>query len=88
MLARGIAFSEITLHVGAGTFLPVKTEEIARRKMHTEWGEVGANIRISQKPKPEAEELYLSGQPAYGYWKLLSGAWKDGAFFWRDRYFY
>ena len=42
MLARGIAFSEVTLHVGAGTFLPVKTEEIARHKMHTEWGEVGA----------------------------------------------
>ena len=42
MLTRGIAFSEVTLHVGAGTFLPVKTEEIARHKMHTEWGEVGA----------------------------------------------
>jgi S-adenosylmethionine:tRNA ribosyltransferase-isomerase len=42
MLAKGIAFGEVTLHVGAGTFLPVKTEEIARHKMHAEWGEVGA----------------------------------------------
>jgi len=36
----GVKRTEVTLHVGAGTFLPVKTEEIAAHKMHSEWGEV------------------------------------------------
>ena len=39
---KGIAFSYVTLHVGAGTFLPVKVEDVTRHKMHAEWGEVGA----------------------------------------------
>lgn len=38
--ARGVAFSRVTLHVGAGTFLPVKVEDIASHRMHAEWGEV------------------------------------------------
>lgn len=33
---RGIAMAHVTLHVGAGTFLPVKTETIAEHKMHRE----------------------------------------------------
>jgi len=36
----GIGSVEVTLHVGAGTFLPVKTEDISEHKMHSEWGEV------------------------------------------------
>ncbi len=36
----GIAFTHVTLHVGAGTFLPVKTEDVASHRMHAEWGEV------------------------------------------------
>jgi S-adenosylmethionine:tRNA ribosyltransferase-isomerase len=38
--ANGVQFSEVTLHVGAGTFLPVKTDDISQHKMHSEWGEV------------------------------------------------
>ena len=34
---RGIATAEVTLHVGAGTFQPVKTENIAEHTMHAEW---------------------------------------------------
>ncbi len=40
--ARGVAFSHVTLHVGAGTFLPVKVEDIADHKMHAERGVVSA----------------------------------------------
>jgi S-adenosylmethionine:tRNA ribosyltransferase-isomerase len=36
----GIAFTEVTLHVGAGTFLPVKVEDVTTHRMHAEWGEV------------------------------------------------
>nr|WP_085791348.1 tRNA preQ1(34) S-adenosylmethionine ribosyltransferase-isomerase QueA [Roseivivax jejudonensis] len=38
--ARGIAFSHVTLHIGAGTFLPVKVEDVTTHRMHAEWGEV------------------------------------------------
>jgi len=32
----------VTLHVGAGTFLPVEAETLAEHLMHAEWGEVDA----------------------------------------------
>jgi S-adenosylmethionine:tRNA ribosyltransferase-isomerase len=35
--AAGIASAFVTLHVGAGTFLPVETEDLARHRMHAEW---------------------------------------------------
>ncbi|MDA8584658.1 tRNA preQ1(34) S-adenosylmethionine ribosyltransferase-isomerase QueA [Rhodobacteraceae bacterium] len=37
---RGITRSFVTLHVGAGTFLPVKTDNVANHKMHAERGEI------------------------------------------------
>ncbi len=40
LAAQGVTFSEVTLHVGAGTFLPVKVEDVTTHKMHAEWGEV------------------------------------------------
>lgn len=39
---RGIGRVNVTLHVGAGTFLPVKTEEVAAHRMHSETGEITA----------------------------------------------
>ncbi len=43
---RGVTHSFVTLHVGAGTFLPVKSDDIAQHKMHAEWGEVTALAAI------------------------------------------
>lgn len=40
LAAKGVSFSHVTLHVGAGTFLPVKVDDISTHKMHAEWGEV------------------------------------------------
>jgi S-adenosylmethionine:tRNA ribosyltransferase-isomerase len=37
---RGIGLHQVTLHVGAGTFLPVKVEDTTGHKMHSEWGTV------------------------------------------------
>ncbi len=39
---RGVQFTHVTLHVGAGTFLPVKVEDVTTHRMHAEWGEVTA----------------------------------------------
>ncbi len=35
--ARGAKIVKITLHVGAGTWMPVKTEDLSQHKMHSEW---------------------------------------------------
>ena len=37
---RGIKRETLTLHVGAGTFLPVKSDDTANHKMHSEWGRI------------------------------------------------
>ena len=40
LAAKGVDFTEVTLHVGAGTFLPVKVQDVTTHRMHAEWGEV------------------------------------------------
>ncbi len=42
--AKGIDGAFVTLHVGAGTFLPVKSESVAEHRMHAEYGEVSAAV--------------------------------------------
>lgn len=39
---RGVETTHVTLHVGAGTFLPVKVDDVSDHKMHSEWGEISA----------------------------------------------
>ncbi len=45
--ARGVTRHFVTLHVGAGTFLPVKAADTADHKMHAEWGEISAATAAS-----------------------------------------
>ncbi|HEY65121.1 MAG TPA: tRNA preQ1(34) S-adenosylmethionine ribosyltransferase-isomerase QueA [Caldilineae bacterium] len=42
--AKGVRFAFVTLHVGLGTFRPVKTEHIEEHKMHAEWGQVTEEV--------------------------------------------
>jgi S-adenosylmethionine:tRNA ribosyltransferase-isomerase len=42
LAARGVEVVRVTLHVGAGTFLPVRTEDLSAHKMHAERGFVSA----------------------------------------------
>ena len=42
--ALGVERHHVTLHVGAGTFLPVKTDTISEHRMHAEWGSVSAEV--------------------------------------------
>lgn len=39
---RGVKITYVTLHVGAGTFLPVKVDDVTHHRMHAEWGQVSA----------------------------------------------
>ena len=44
LIALGVSIERVTLHVGAGTFLPVKADDTADHKMHAEWGELPADV--------------------------------------------
>ena len=55
LAARGVHTASVTLHVGAGTFQPVKTENIAEHHMHSEWYDV-----------PEATQLAIAECKARG----------------------
>ena len=50
---RGIGRATLTLHVGAGTFLPMRTERVAEHRIHAEYGSLGAEtaarIRATRK---------------------------------------
>jgi S-adenosylmethionine:tRNA ribosyltransferase-isomerase len=42
--ARGVGFGHVTLHVGAGTFQPVRADDLSQHVMHSEWINVGAEL--------------------------------------------
>jgi len=42
--AKGVSTHFVTLHVGAGTFLPVKTDDVSHHKMHAEYGQVTREV--------------------------------------------
>jgi S-adenosylmethionine:tRNA ribosyltransferase-isomerase len=44
LAAAGIGHETLTLHVGAGTFLPVKAEDTEDHRMHSEWGRIDASV--------------------------------------------
>ncbi|MBS7456184.1 tRNA preQ1(34) S-adenosylmethionine ribosyltransferase-isomerase QueA [Coralloluteibacterium stylophorae] len=42
--ARGVEFGHVTLHVGAGTFQPMRVDSVHEHRMHSEWLNVGAEL--------------------------------------------
>ena len=44
LAAAGVGHEMLTLHVGAGTFLPVKVEDTADHQMHAEWGKISTEV--------------------------------------------
>jgi S-adenosylmethionine:tRNA ribosyltransferase-isomerase len=59
---HGIQFAEVTLHVGLGTFLPVKSERIEDHTMHSEWVEVShETAEIIAKAKKEGRRVIAVG---------------------------
>jgi S-adenosylmethionine:tRNA ribosyltransferase-isomerase len=60
--ARGIGRTALTLHIGAGTFLPVKTENVEAHVMHAEWGEVtAAAIAAIEKTRKSGGRIVAVG---------------------------
>ena len=76
LAVRGVAFTHVTLHVGAGTFLPVKVNDISEHKMHAEWGEVtpAAAAEINET-KQSGGRIIPVGTTAL---RLIESAAQDG----------
>jgi S-adenosylmethionine:tRNA ribosyltransferase-isomerase len=72
---KGVGLTRVTLHVGAGTFLPVSAEDVADHKMHAEWGEVSeaAADAVSQA-RASGGRIAAVGTTSL---RLLESAW-DG----------
>ncbi len=65
LAAKGVEFVHVTLHVGAGTFLPVKVEDVTTHRMHAEWGEVGADAADAiNRAKAEGRRVIPVGTTA------------------------
>nr|WP_111298614.1 tRNA preQ1(34) S-adenosylmethionine ribosyltransferase-isomerase QueA [Paracoccus saliphilus] len=63
--ARGVEFVHVTLHVGAGTFLPVKVEDVTTHRMHAEWGEISpAAAAAITRAKAEGRRVIPVGTTA------------------------
>jgi S-adenosylmethionine:tRNA ribosyltransferase-isomerase len=74
--ARGIAFTHVTLHVGAGTFLPVKVDDIREHRMHAEWGQVSARAAEEvERTRREGRRLIAVGTTAL---RLIETAGRPG----------
>ncbi|NCO04910.1 MAG: tRNA preQ1(34) S-adenosylmethionine ribosyltransferase-isomerase QueA [Candidatus Magasanikbacteria bacterium] len=59
---KGVIFAEVTLHVGLGTFLPVKTEKIEDHTMHEEWVEVsGSTVQEIERAKKDGRRVIAVG---------------------------
>ena len=88
--ARGVQICFITLHVGPGTFLPVKTESLAAHKMHEERFELSEetanlNQRREKFRPPRHRHRHDDGARARNrgrakQWKTCKNRWKDGHF--------
>ena len=74
---HGVDSSFVTLHVGAGTFLPVKVEDICSHKMHAEWGHISAKtVAEIEATKAKGGRIIPVGTTAL---RLIETAAKTGS---------
>ena len=72
---RGVRRETLTLHVGAGTFLPVKADDTADHKMHSEWGRIDqATAERLNRARAEGGRLIAVGTTSL---RLLESAATD-----------
>lgn len=62
---KGVETAFVTLHVGAGTFLPVKTKDISKHKMHSEWCQISQEVADKiNSAKQEKRRVIVVGTTA------------------------
>jgi len=75
--ARGAALAYVTLHVGAGTFRPVRDDDIAAHKMHSEWYSISeATVAAINQAKARGGRVIAVGTTSL---RTLESASKNGA---------
>ncbi len=75
LAAAGVAFQKVTLHVGPGTFLPVKGDDTADHRMHAEWGTVSADTAAAlNKARVRGDRIVAVGTTSL---RLLESAADD-----------
>ncbi|HEY6893288.1 MAG TPA: tRNA preQ1(34) S-adenosylmethionine ribosyltransferase-isomerase QueA [Rhodanobacteraceae bacterium] len=76
LAARGVDFGYVTLHVGAGTFQPVRAERIEHHVMHREWLNVGAELVDKiRKTRADGGRIVAVGTTVV---RALESATRDG----------
>lgn len=74
IVSRGVIWTEVLLHVGLGTFRPVKEEDITRHKMHSEYYEITPDTAlIINKAKNEGRRIIAVGTTSA---RTLESAWE------------
>ena len=77
LAARGVHQARVTLHVGAGTFQPVRSERLADHRMHSEWFEVGAEtVEAIRATQAAGGRIVAAGTTAL---RALESAARSGA---------
>ena len=60
--AKGVEVCYLTLHVGLGTFLPIRTDDIKKHKMHSEWFSIpGSTVKKINKAKKSGNKVLAVG---------------------------
>ena len=76
LAARGVQRATVTLHVGAGTFQPVRSENIAEHRMHREWYDVpAATVQAIDRTRAAGGRIVAAGTTAL---RALESAARDG----------
>lgn len=77
--AKGVKKAFVTLHVGLGTFRPIKTDTLEAHDMHAEWGRVpDETIKLIRETKERGHKVYAIGTTAtraLESWGNEGGAW-------------
>lgn len=77
LAARGVQRAAVTLHVGAGTFQPVRSETIAEHRMHSEWFEVPADtVAAIERTRAAGGRIVAAGTTSL---RALESAARGGA---------
>jgi len=73
--ARGVTVAAVTLHVGYGTFVPVRVEDIREHRMHEEWFSIsGATAEIVTRAKAEGRRVVAVGTTSVRTLEYAAGA--------------
>lgn len=74
--AKGVQIGYVTLHVGAGTFMPVKTDDLAAHQMHKEWVSVDDSVcTLVQQARSRGGRVIAVGTTVV---RSLETAWQNG----------